>query len=788
MVSPLNRKLIRDLGRIKGQAAAIGLVIALGVMMLVMMTGLVNTLDETRRTYYDRYRLAEVFAPVTRAPERMVARLAALPGVAAVESRVAGAALIDMAKGELPVRARALSLPDFGTPRLNDIYLTAGRLPDQGHSDEIVLLEGFASARGLVQGDRIVATMNGAKRQFRIVGFAQSPEFLYSTAPGEIVPDDTRFAVFWMRRAALGAAYDMQGAFSEALISLTRGTNPQSVINAADQLLDPYGAVGAYSLVDLFSNRFISEEIRGLRVTAKSIPPIFLGVAAFLLYIVISRMVQAEREQIGLLKAFGYSSWEVSFHYLKLVLVIAVLGAIVGSVAGVAAGNSLAVLYQEYYKFPFLVFSVDPRSFVIGFATSILTASVGSLFVLRKVFRLTPAVAMRPPAPPDYSRSYDLAGAMKRWLDQPSRMVLRRLSRYPGRMLGGVIGIAAGLALSVATLTMMAGFRETIDLSFTVMDQSDMTVFFVANQPPKALLELGRMPGIDHVEPIRVASAVLRNGTYSYRGALEGRPETPVLNRVIGKDFNQISMRREGLIISESLAGELHVGPGDWIEAEIREGRRPVLRLPVIGTAQTLTGAPAFMEIGALTRALKEPQQVSGAYLTIDEDYTKQIFEQIKRMPWIAGASLKQDVRNALVEIMNTGPGSVRFVMLAVAAVITFGIVYNSARIAFAERARDLASLRVMGFTRSETSFVLLGELAVVTLVAIPLGSVAGYGLTYLMVKGFSTDIYQIPAIYSPQSYGWGMIAVLVSAAVSGWLVKRDLDRIDLVQALKTRE
>ncbi|MBR9653228.1 ABC transporter permease [Thalassovita aquimarina] len=788
MVGPLDRKLLRDLVRIKGQAAAIGLVIALGVMMLVMMTGLVNTLEETRRAYYDRYRLADVFAPVIRAPERMTERIAALPGVAAVQSRVSGAALIDMATGELPVRAQALSLPDNGAPRLNDIYLTSGRLPERGHSDEIVILEGFAKARGLLPGDRITATMNGAKRQFRIVGFAQSPEFLYSTAPGELVPDDARFAVIWMRRAALGAAYDMQGAFSEALISLTRDTNPRAVIAAVDRLLAPYGAVGAYALSDLYSNRFISEEIRGLRVSTASIPPIFLGVAAFLLYIVISRMVQAEREQIGLLKAFGYSSWEVSFHYLKLVLVIAVLGAIVGSVAGVAAGSSLAVVYQLYYKFPFLVFAIDPRSFVIGFATSILTASTGSLFVLRGVFKLTPAVAMRPPAPPDYSRAYDLAGAMKRWLDQPARMVLRRLSRYPGRMLGGVIGIASGLALSVATLTMMAGFNETIDLSFTVLDRSDMTVVFTSNQPPKALLELGRIPGVEHVEPIRVASAVLRNGTYSYRGALEGRPELSVLNRVIDTDFRQVPMRREGLILSQTLADILHVGPGDWIEAEIREGRRPVLRLPVIGTAQTLTGAPAYMEITALSRALQEPQQVSGAYLTIDEDHTGQIFERIKGMPRVAGATLKEDARNALIEIMNTGPASVRFVMLAVAAVITFGIVYNAARIALAERMRDLASLRVMGFTSGETSFVLLGELGAVTLAALPLGSLFGYGLTYLMVKGFSTDIYQIPAIFSPSSHGTAIIAVLVSAAISGWLVKRDLDRADLVEALKTRE
>ncbi|MBA86320.1 ABC transporter permease [Thalassobius sp. S69A] len=788
MLSPLNIKLWRDLSRIKGQAAAIGLVIALGVLMMVMMKGLVNTLDETRLAYYDRYRLADIFVPVTRAPERMLERLAALPGVAALEGRVSGWALIDIGADALPVRAQALSLPDTGRPRLNDIYLVDGRLPDLGRSDEILLLDGFAKARDLHLNDHLTATMNGTKRVFRITGFAQSPEFLYSTAPGEMVPDDARFAVFWMRQAALSAAYDMQGAFNQALISLTRDTNAEGIILAADELLASYGASGAYGLVDLTSNRFIQEEIKGLNSTSTVIPPIFLGVAAFLLYIVINRMVQAEREQIGLLKAFGYSSWEVSLHYLKLVMVIAILGAIVGSVAGIWAGNALSRMYQIYYKFPFLVFTVDPRSFVTGFAVSILTASAGSLIVLRGVFRLTPAVAMRPPAPPDYSRSFDLAARLRRWLDQPSRMVLRRLTRYPGRMIGAVVGIGTGLALSVASLTLMAGFNTTLDLSFNVMNRGEMSLSFTSKQTDKALLELGRLPGVEHVEPARAVSVMFRNGTHSYRGAIEGRPEFPILNRVIDADEQPISMRREGVILSKPLAEILHLSPGDTVIAEIREGRRPTLYLPVIGVAETLMGAPAFMELSALSRVLNEPAQVTGATLTIDESLLPGLIDDLKEMPQIAGISLKSDIREALVEIMNTGPGSVRYIMLAVAAIITFGIVYNSARIAFAERERDLASLRVMGFSKSEASFVLLGELAVVTLAALPLGIALGYGLTYLTVKGFSTDIYQIPVTFSPQSYGLAIVAVLLAAGLSGWLVKRELDKVDLVASLKSRD
>lgn len=378
-MSPLDHKLLRDLWRMKGQAAAIGAVIAMGVMMLVMMTGLVASLSETRDAYYDRYRMADIFAPVARAPERLSGRLADIPGVASVQTRVVGRALIDVPGRDLPVQAMATSLPDRGRPALNDVYLTDGRMPSVGRPDEILLLQGFAVAHGLRPGDALRATMNGARRSFDIVGLAQSPEFLYTTAPGELVPDDARFGVIWMGRASLAAAYDMDGAFNEVLLGLSRGASERSVRESVDRMLDPYGGAGAYGLADQFSNRFVSEEISGLEAAAVSVPPLFLAVAAFLLNIVISRMVQSEREEIGLMKAFGYTNTEVGAHYFKLILAIAAGGAAAGCLGGIAAGRALVGIYTIYFKFPFLVFQLDPASFATGVIVSILAASAGGL-------------------------------------------------------------------------------------------------------------------------------------------------------------------------------------------------------------------------------------------------------------------------------------------------------------------------------------------------------------------------------------------------------------------------
>ncbi len=561
-----------------------------------------------------------------------------------------------------------------------------------------------------------------------------------------------------------------------------------AVLDAVDRILDSNGGLGAYGMADHESNRFISEEISGLRTMSTGVPPIFLAVAAFLLYIVVSRMVQSEREQVGLMKAFGYTNAEVGAHYFKLILTIAMGGALAGCLAGIAAGRVLISVYLEYFKFPFLVFQLDRESFVIGFGVSVLAASAGGLIVLRGVFALTPATAMRPPAPPDYSRSERIGRSLNKLLDQPSRMVLRRLTRQPGRMAGAVIGIAAGMALSVAMISILSGFDRTLALTFSVVNRSDMTVTFTEAMSEKTILELKRMPGVIKVEPVRIVPAILRNGLKTYRGAINGLVTEPRLNRAVDREMATIPMRQEGVILATALADILDIAPGEMLTVEVREGRQPVLDIPVIGIAKTLLGSPAYMDLKALNRVLREPARVSGAYLRIDTSRSQSIYRRLKAMPTVAGVSLKTDARDAFQKMMDSGTGAMRYIMVAIAAIITFGVVYNFARIAYAERARDLASLRVIGFTKREVAFVLLGELAVVTLIALPLGAILGYYLSFGIAASFSSDLYQIPAVFTPESYGTAALAVLSAAVVSGWLVKRNIDRADLIVALKTRE
>ncbi|WP_088329757.1 ABC transporter permease [Lacimicrobium sp. SS2-24] len=788
MTSVLHRKTVRDLWQIKGQAFAIAMVVAFGVMMLIMMEGLISSLSDTRDDYYQRYRLADVFAPLKRAPQQILHRISTLPQVSAVQGRVNGGARIDLPQISAPIHARAISLPEFGEPRLNHVFLAEGRLLSPSHQEEILLLEGFARAHGLTPGDTLATTIHGVKRRLKIVGLAQAPEFLYTTAPGELVPDDGRFAVIWMNQKALEAAYDMDGAVNEVLVKLAPGSNQQAFISRLDQLLAKYGGLGAYGRDEHISNRFISEEINGLIMSSKIVPPLFLAVAAFLLNIVAARMVQAQRSQIGLLKAFGYSDMVVALHYLKFVMIIAIIGALIGCIAGVMAGRSLSGFYQQYYKFPFLVFAIEPFSLVKGFVVSMLAAAVGCALVMQRILRLTPAIAMSPPSPTDYSKSLTFGTRLRRWLDQPTRMVLRSAFRQPLRLMLSIMGISLGMALSVAMLSVMTAFDRTLDLSFDNINRSDVTVSFIEPLSVSTLYALQGMPGVHQVEGVREVPVKFVHGRHHYRGAITALPEVSELYRALNSQQQPIYLPSEGIVLSHSLAKTLAVKTGEYIQVEVQEGQRPTLDVPVVALANTLLGSPAFMQRSSLNRLMGQPLRVSSAYLKIDPAVSATLYEKLKSMPVVAGVSLSADSRAALAKVMDSGAGAMRFIMISIAALITFGIIYNTARIAFSERTRELASLRVIGLTRAETSFILLGEIALITLLALPIGAVIGHYLSYLIAMGFDTDLYQIPVSFQPANHAIAGIAVIVATCTCAMLVMRDIHRLDLVSSLKIRE
>ena len=784
----LDRKLLRDLWDIKEQALAIALVIGCGVATFVMSLSTLASLSLTQQTYYDRYRFAQVFATLKRAPLSLAGRIADIPGVARLETRVVRDVTLDVAGLSEPAVGRLISIPETGTPRLNDVYLRRGRYIAPGHSEEVLASEGFADAHGFKPGDQISAVINGRLKQLKIVGVALSPEYIYQIRPGDIFPDDRRFGILWMGRKSLDAAFDMEGAFNDVCLTLMPSASEEEVIRRLDLLTAPYGGLGAFGRHDQVSHRFVSDELKQLRSMALVAPSIFLGVAAFLLNVVLARIVSTQREQIAVLKAFGYSQWDVGLHYLKLVLTVVVVGLILGTGFGAWLGRGLTEMYARFYRFPLLKFHLGPDVVIWALFVSFGAAVLGTLGAVRRAVRLPPAEAMRPEPPKTYRPSIVERLGLARFLSQPARMIVRHLDRERWKAGLSAFGIALAVAVLILGSFTVDALDYILDVQFEFAQRQDLNVSFVEPRSRSALYELAHLPGVIRCEPLRAVPVRLRHENHSRRLALMGLDSAAQLQRLINDQVEPAAIPPAGLVLASKLAELLDVRLGDTVRVEVLEGARPVRLVPVTGLVSEFIGAGAYMDVRALNRLLSEGPTVNGGVMSADPLLTQQLYDTLKHTPGVASVTVRKAAIRGFQETLAENMLRMRAFNVMFATIIAFGVIYNNARLALAERSRELASLRVMGFTRREISAILLGELAVLVLGAIPLGLLLGYGFAAFASSMLDTDLYRIPLVIEPRTYAFAVIVVLISAVFSGLVVRRKLDHLDLVAVLKSRE
>ena len=787
-MSPLDRKLLRDLWRLRGQVLAVALIVASGAGVLVMALTSLEGLDETADAYYERYRFAQVFANAKRAPEPLARRIAALPGVQAIETRISKLAIVDVPGFAEPVMAQLVSVPERGQPTLNRLALRSGRWVQPGRDDEVIVSEPFAEAHGLALGDSISVIMEGDKRSLRVVGTALSPEFVYAIGPGALMPDDLRYGILWIGRTTMEAAYDLDGAFNDVTLSLLRGVNPESVIQPLDQLLERYGGIGAVARKNQISNWFLMNEIDQLRRNAAILPAVFLAVAAFLTNTVLARLITIERGEIGVLKAFGYSNLEIGWHYAKMALAMAGLGVLIGWALGAWLGSINTALYANFYRFPLLYFRPGPTAFLIATAVSLAVALLGALFAVRAAVRLAPAEAMRPPAPPGFHKGRGPLATLTGWLDQPTRIILRQVFRWPLRSGLTVTGIGMAVAVLIMAMQWIDAVDEMARLDLHEAQRQDIIVALAEAQGADVIRDFTALPGVLAGEPSRFVTTVFRSGTRQHRGSIEGVEPDARLQLIYDVSGRSLRVPPEGLVLSDKLARKLGVAVGDQVEVQVLEGRRPRLTLPVAEVFATYLGTPAYMDLEALNRMMLEPRRVELVSLRVDPALQRDLFAELKELPTLSAVMLRQAAIDTFYKTI--GETMMIFVsfFIGFACVLAFGVVYNAARIALSERGRELATLRVLGFTRWEISYFLLGEAGLLALAALPVGCLFGYGLSWIVVDSLESELFRIPFVVELPTYGTAAVIALIASVLSGLVVRRRLDRLDLIAVLKTRE
>lgn len=788
MLRMLDRKLVRDFLRLWAQIIAVALVMGCGVMTIVLALGSTRSLEETRTAFYERSKFASVFASATRAPLHLRAQISAIDGVSAVELRIVKQTILDIEGMPEPASGIVVSLPDYKSPGVNDVYLRKGRLPEPTRPREVAVLAKFAEAHGFRPSDRFQAVMNGQKRELEITGTVLAPEYVYAIGPGDMVPDERRFGVFFMSQKALSSTYDLEGAFNNVVVTTRKNADIRVIVEALDRILKPFGGTGAFGREDQNSHAFLDSELKQLRAMATVIPPVFLFVSAFLVNMIMSRLIALEREQIGLLKAVGYSTLAVGWHYAKLVIAICLIGILIGSIAGTWLGRGLTQLYGSFFSFPFLVFAQSIDLYFVAAFVTIVAALAGAAKAIWVTVKLPPAVAMRPPAPTRY-QSFSIARhSMPRLFSPLTTMAIRHLIRWPMRSALTIFGTSLSVGLLITALFTFDSIDHMIDTIFFQTQRQDATITFTGDLPPSALSAVRNLPGVLQAEGFRTSPVTVQNKHIEKTLVLQSHPASGRLTQILDVDGKPIEPTTSGVLLTARVAEKLKVKPGSMLAVELlsRENRKE--QIPVVGTVNSLVGLSAYIGEEALDRAIRTGPRINGAHVQIDESQLDALYQSVKETPGIVSVALlglSRDKFRATIE-ENIVISVTVYVVLAV--IITFGVIYNSARIQLSERARELASLRVFGFTRAEVSSVLLTELTIIVILAQPVGWLLGYGLASLVVEGFASDLFRLPLIINQSTYSISSFIVIVAAAFSAFLVRRRIDGLDLIRVLKTRE
>lgn len=785
---PLDLKLVRDLGSMKGQVIAVGLVMACGLAMMIMARSLILSLESTRDAYYLDYRFADVFCDLKRAPNSLRTRLQGIEGVGAVETRVRGSAILDIPGLREPAEGAFLSIPEDRPQQLHLLYLRTGRLPEAGSHNEVVLGEAFAKEHGFQPGDSVEATLYGARETFHIVGIGLSPEFVYEAPSGSPLPDAKRFGVFWMNERDLATALNMDGAFNNVILDVAPGADARKVMAEVDRILEPYGGLTAYGREDHASALQLNDELRVLNGLSVAFPTVFLSIAAFMSSAVLSRLVRLQREQIAQLKALGYSSFDVGLHYFKFALAIVCLAVVAGGLIGMWLGNNVVNLYHRFYKFPVLTFHPAWPAIMAALVASSFTSFLGVFGAVRVAVNLPPAEAMRPEPPAEFKPSILERLGLAQHVSPAFRMALRNLERKPWQAFFTAVGLAFATGIPIVPGALRDGINYLMDFQWTMAQRQDATASLIEPTSYTALSDLRHLPGVMDAEPFRSVAARLRFGHRERRLSVTGLPPRTRLNRLLDANAQQVILPQRGLVLSAKLAEILGVTTGDTVRIEVQEGRRPVLEVVVAGTITDYAGIGAYMDMEALHVLMREGKTLNGAHLSVDATRWDDFLAEVKEAPRIGSLAITGASRESFKKSTGEMLGTIQGIYFGFAVIVSFGVVYNSARIALSERNRDLATLRVVGFTHSEVAAVLIGELALLTLVAILPGFWIGTNLATLIVATASTETVRMPLILTPRTYATAALIVLLSSGFSFWLVSRRIKNLDLLAVLKARD
>lgn len=782
----LQKKLLRDVQGLKSLVMTLAILVICGVSVLVSSWSAYESLEKARREYYEQYNFADVFVDFERAPSEVLDRLKKIPGIERIEGRIVEDVLLDLKNQMEPAVGRFISWRPEG--ELNKIYLRKGRWPEKGMVPQVIVHESFAKAHGLNVGSRVVGFFKGEKTVFEISGVGISPEYVYALNPASMLPDDLHFGVFWMRHEVLEQLAQKQGAFNNIIAQLGVGASLDLIKLEIDQVMSSFGSLGSYDRKKQISNMFVQDEIRQQKSMAAIIPSIFVAVGAFILNVVVSRLVTLHRGQISILKALGYTSFQLAFYYWKLITLILIFGILPSFIFAEGIGRWYATLYERYFRFPKIDFSITSEAVLLGVVIGLLPGWISSMRSLARVFSLSPSEGMRPPSPPYFHKTLLEKFGFFRQRAVTERMVLRDLFFHPIRTLAAIMGIAAATAIMVNGTFWMDIVSFMIQRQFQEMSREDLEVRLVYARKMDALNELLRIPGVLFVEGVRTVPVRMKMKNLVKETALIALEDDSSLRRILNREGKVLRPPQQGVLLSSYFQKKYKIQVGEVLDFQVMQGQQNRIRLPVMGFVDDVVGSSVYIDKSELHRWLQEEPVIDAIYLKIDPAYREQIYVNLKEHPLVAAVTVKklllQSFRKTTAEMILV----FTMILVAFAIAISGAVLFNVSRISLSEKSWELASLRIIGFQISPVFQILFLQIGVQVLIALIPGLFLGYGLSFLSTYWIHSETFIFPLVVEAQTYALATFITLMVYLVSGSFLFRQIELLNLTEALKSRE
>jgi len=792
MVGVLNRKLLRELRTSRSLLLAITSIIAVGVMCFVYMRSAYHNLSLAKWRYYTQCRMADFWVEVKKAPLAELEAVGRMPGVVAVRPRIAMFATVDLDRVVAPLNGLVLSLPDRRAPIINDIVLKRGGYFTQRRDNEVIVNDAFARHHDIFPGQWLHLILNNRRQELFVVGTAISSEFVYLVSPGSISPDPEHFGVFYLKKSYAEDVFDFAGAANQVVGQLAPATqqHPDEVLHRIETLLAPYGVFTTTPQHNQTSNRFLSDEIRGLGVFANIMPFIFMAVAALVLNMLMVRLIDQQRVTIGTLKAIGYTDRQIFWHFGKYGLALGSIGGLVGLALGFAMAEFVTSLYRMFYEFPDLANRIYPGTYLGGLGISLACAVVGSLHGGRAALRLNPAEAMRPRPPAQGGAIWvEHVDWLWRRLSFGWRLVLRNVFRHRLRAAVGVFAASMGAALLVTGFMLAGALNYLIDFQFDLIMRSDIDLTFDDERGVGALLEAQQLPGVDHAEPMLDVSCTFINGPYRRRGGITGLLPNARLTIPRDRQGRAVRVPSTGLAMSRKLAEILHATQGRPIVVLPVKGRREPIEMQIAEITDSYVGMSVYADLGYLSSRVGEEFAMTGVQLALDRSGSREgeLYRQLKRLPALRAVNARSNVVRNLRMVVETQRIFIGFLVIF-AGVIFFSSLLNSSLIGLAERRREVATLRVLGYTAWQVGGLFLRESMLLNFLGTMLGLPLGYLLAVVMSILYNTEMFRFPLVSPPSVWVTTVLLAIVFALAAHVIVQRSIHQLDWLDASKTRE